>query len=185
MPAEDLTGREFGGWTVTGPGGRDRHGRALWWCRCRCGAVRRSLAGSLRRPAATGCRSCVNAARVRDLSGREFGGWTVLRRSGSAADGSALWLCRCKCGAERAVKGRYLTSLRSTRCRPCGSRDWQAARREEAMKLRAAGLTLAEIGRELGVSKQRAHQLLSTPAPATATLAAFDEEFRREGGADA
>jgi hypothetical protein len=30
----------------------------------------------------------------------------------------------------------------------------------QAVWLRAAGLTLAEIGRELGVSRQRAHQLL-------------------------
>lgn len=36
-------------------------------------------------------------------------------------------------------------------------------KRELAAELRASGLSLAEVGRRLGVSKQRVHQLLRSP----------------------
>jgi hypothetical protein len=39
----------------------------------------------------------------------------------------------------------------------------RTAARRQAAELRAAGLSLAEIGRRLGVSKQRVHQLLHQP----------------------
>lgn len=35
-----------------------------------------------------------------DLRGQRFGTVTILRRAGSSADGRAVWLARCDCGAE-------------------------------------------------------------------------------------
>lgn len=41
-----------------------------------------------------------------DLSGQRFGKWTVASRI--AGKSPAHWLCRCDCGAERAVPGQRL-----------------------------------------------------------------------------
>ena len=46
-----------------------------------------------------------------DLTGQQFGRWTVLRYAGSYS-----WDCRCTCGAERPVLSKSLKSGRSTSC---------------------------------------------------------------------
>jgi hypothetical protein len=46
-----------------------------------------------------------------NLSGKQFGRWTVLRYAG---DGR--WLCRCECGKEKSVPGFYLRRGDSTSC---------------------------------------------------------------------
>ena len=55
----------------------------------------------------------------KNLAGRTFGDWTVLRFSHRADNRQALWLCRCSCGTERAVRGPDLTNGRSTHCPEC------------------------------------------------------------------
>lgn len=39
-----------------------------------------------------------------DLAGKQFARWTVIRRADNTPKGQAQWLCRCECGAERALK---------------------------------------------------------------------------------
>ena len=51
----DVAGRTFGGWTVLRLNGRDRHGQALWECRCECGNVGDVTGGRLRRGESTSC----------------------------------------------------------------------------------------------------------------------------------
>ena len=48
------------------------------------------------------------ANKVYDLTGKKFGRWTVIQRSGSDAFNSAMWLCRCECGKESTVRGYAL-----------------------------------------------------------------------------
>lgn len=50
-----------------------------------------------------------------DLTGKHFGRLAVLRRAGQKG-GHAAWLCKCKCGAETIVAGRYLTSGKTQSC---------------------------------------------------------------------
>jgi hypothetical protein len=108
--------------------------------------------------------------RPRDLTGQTFGLLTALRPTAERrGDGVVVWLCRCACGRQaRATSADLLRGgKRSCGCLPRGpGRGWRkdpakAARRlAQARALRAQGLSLAEVGRRLGVSKQRVHHLL-------------------------
>lgn len=49
--------------------------------------------------------------------GNKYGRLTVISRNGSDAKGSALWLCRCDCGAEKVIRG---TDLRTGHTKSCG-----------------------------------------------------------------
>lgn len=53
-----------------------------------------------------------------DLTGRRFGGWTVLRYKGHQK-----WLCRCDCGREGEVSGYNLLHCLSQSCRQPGCND--------------------------------------------------------------
>lgn len=50
-----------------------------------------------------------------NLVGAKFGRWTVLSRSENAGS-KIMWLCRCSCGAQKAVRAGSLTRGRSTSC---------------------------------------------------------------------
>ena len=57
-----------------------------------------------------------------DLTGQQFGLWTVLRAAQPTDEGFLprrfQWLCRCDCGVERLVAGG---SLRNGTSRSCGA----------------------------------------------------------------
>jgi hypothetical protein len=50
-----------------------------------------------------------------DLSGRQFGKWTVVRFSHKHG-AYTCWLCKCECGIEKAVISTSLKSGKSTSC---------------------------------------------------------------------
>ncbi|OLU44523.1 hypothetical protein [Faecalibaculum rodentium] len=54
--------------------------------------------------------------------GDEFGNWTVLKRVDSNS-GWTQYLCRCKCGEEKVVRGHHLISGKSQSCGKCGARS--------------------------------------------------------------
>ena len=51
-----------------------------------------------------------------DLTGQQFGRWTVVRREGRAKDGHTSWECRCACGTSRVVCGYALQRGRTQSC---------------------------------------------------------------------
>lgn len=55
--------------------------------------------------------------RVKDITGMVFNDWTVIAEYGRSKSGSATFLCRCACGAERIVEGR---SIRTGTSKGCG-----------------------------------------------------------------
>jgi len=57
--------------------------------------------------------------RAINLLGMKFGKWTVIERAESKTNGSACWLCRCKCGNERTVEANNLRIGGSKQCRDC------------------------------------------------------------------
>lgn len=62
--AIDLTGERFGKLTVLGRGANDRHGRAVWRCRCEgCGEIGLYVGLRLRRQGARKCWTCANPER--------------------------------------------------------------------------------------------------------------------------
>jgi hypothetical protein len=61
-----------------------------------------------------------------EMAGQRFGRWLVVERTGSTK--TAYWLCRCDCGAERAVNGSSLRKGLSQSC-GCLGRELSAQRR--------------------------------------------------------
>ena len=59
--------------------------------------------------------------KLKNLSGRRFGRWTVLRQVESRK-GKARWLSRCDCGKEAEVGGGNLLYGISTQCAACSGR---------------------------------------------------------------
>lgn len=116
----DLTGRQFGRWTVLEKS--PAPGNARWICRCACGTVRDVLERNLRCGASVSC-GCLAKERIREncalnLKGKRFGKLIVLERG---EPGKAEWKCRCDCGRECTVLQRSLQTGRRTSC-GCDSR---------------------------------------------------------------
>ena len=61
-------------------------------------------------------------SRIIDITGKQFGQWTVVENVGTNASGS-LWLCRCTCGREFVRQRSGLVSGNSTRCRNCANKE--------------------------------------------------------------
>lgn len=61
---------------------------------------------------------------VKDLIGRSFGRWTVLKRAPGRP--GAHWLCRCDCGAEQVNSGIELRRGHTKSC-GCYRREWAAS----------------------------------------------------------
>ncbi len=61
--------------------------------------------------------SIVIPRRVKDLTGKRFGRWTVLAFAGQYAQAlRAYWMCRCECGTTKAVCGANLANGHSISC---------------------------------------------------------------------
>ena len=62
----------------------------------------------------------------KDLTGKTFGGWTVLEETPKTRKGSSTWKCRCECGAVRF--NVFYTALTTGRSTSCGCRRKGAKR---------------------------------------------------------
>jgi len=124
-PATDLVGKRFGRWTILARcPERDKHGFALWLCRCDCGTERAVIQGSLRRGKSVSC-GCFQRERVAsadhhiiNMVGQRFGRWIVsaIDRSVQSKSRKTHWRCRCDCGVECTVSGGSLRRGESTDC---------------------------------------------------------------------
>ena len=54
-------------------------------------------------------------SRLIDLTGKRFGRLLVISRAGQM-DGHAAWHCKCECGSDTIVAGRYLTTGKTQSC---------------------------------------------------------------------
>jgi hypothetical protein len=150
----DLSGMTFGLWTVLtrAPGTR----RAMWHCRCACGAKGIVGASPLVNGKSTQCKPCgarMQARKNADLAGETFGRWSVIERAPSVRR-AVMWRCRCACGIEMPMRVSRLISGKSTQCRNCaqGERQLKARRSvpaaERAAKLQAKWERMRELARE-------------------------------------
>lgn len=89
-------------------------------CRCDCGTQRYVLERSLIYGGSVSCgclrKESASAATSPDLTLKQFGELTVIRKVENTKHGAAQWLCRCSCGEECVVQGTLLTTGRKTRC---------------------------------------------------------------------
>jgi hypothetical protein len=51
-----------------------------------------------------------------ELTGRQFNSWTVLGVAGRNSPNHLIWLCRSKCGTEKAISGDHVRRSASKRC---------------------------------------------------------------------
>ena len=58
----------------------------------------------------------IKLSKCKDLLNITFGYLTVIGRAQNNKHNNAMWLCKCKCGKETVVRGRYLTAQRTVSC---------------------------------------------------------------------
>jgi hypothetical protein len=56
--------------------------------------------------------------KVETLCGKVIGDWEVIREDG-VVSGNRYYMCRCKCGREKSVRGAALRQGKSEKCKTC------------------------------------------------------------------
>jgi hypothetical protein len=93
--------------------------------------------------------------KVLDLTGKQFGDWTVVNRASAGREKGTRWLCRCGgCGRERAVLAGHLVNGQSQGCGCSRDRRNQTARFKGAGKIHKSYYT--RIKRSATSTKRRA-----------------------------
>jgi len=72
----------------------------FWNCRCSCGTITVVRGDALRQGKTTSCGCYSREIRFKDLTGKRFGDWEVLRLSDNKdKEGKLIWVCKCHgCG---------------------------------------------------------------------------------------
>ena len=83
--------------------------------------------------------------RNRDLTGRQFGRWTVLERDMENPSREDYYVCRCDCGTVRAVAEKNLVSGRSKSCGCSREKRASVDRRKDLLGKRFGKLTVVEL----------------------------------------
>lgn len=128
---ENLTGKQFGKLVVIHSHTLGARGSKTWLCKCSCGLdvvvpTKRLKSGNTR---SCGCLKSIvtsmrNKALAKDVTGRTFSQWTVLKIAEHRdARGSFLWQCRCSCGREEQITSPNLLRGRSHKCQQCKNKD--------------------------------------------------------------
>lgn len=115
MRTEDLTGREYGYFTVLGFD-RSVGGKRYWNCRCICGNTRSVMTSCLINGRIKSC-GCMNKTNRIDLTGQRFGRLVVLSQFPTEKGEALKWECVCDCGNSVVVTG---SALRYGTTRSCG-----------------------------------------------------------------
>ena len=116
----DLTGQQFGYWTVIEKVPLNKSG-SNWLCKCKCGKEKIINGYNLRKGLSTSC-GCKNAKKLGesnliDLTGQHFGEWTVIKISNKKSTNNIkYWTCQCSCGNIVDVRGDILRNGHSQSC---------------------------------------------------------------------
>ena len=120
MAIRDLTGCRFGMLVALEATAERQDECVVWRCRCDCGKEIFVSSNKLRQQRITSCGCTPKQKSKRnvygeDLTGVQFGRWTVLYRTENKKN-QTYWMCRCACGTERAVAAYCLKSGSSRSC---------------------------------------------------------------------
>jgi hypothetical protein len=113
---DDLTGKRFGGLTVTGIASRSN---GIWWrAVCDCGRERVARGHAIKSGGCKSCNACAlkGAPLKHDCAGKTFGRLTAIDRS--VVNGQTMWRCKCSCGSGKEVwaAGFALVNGRHSSC---------------------------------------------------------------------
>lgn len=116
----DLTGQKFGRLTVLCESDKKSNDRkAMWECLCECGNRKVTSSQNLRKGLTKSC-GCIKSEHMRaeaekhikhaeDLTGRTFGRLKVIEKLSTEQHGlNDVWLCQCRCGNAKEIKGSSL-----------------------------------------------------------------------------
>lgn len=109
MKAKDETGNTYGILTVLERAGSNKHGKALWKCRCECGKEIIVDGTSLRTGNTTSC-GCRRLSAEKSEIGKQYGELTVISVAGRTNAKKILWNCKCSCGKMVTVTTGHLHS---------------------------------------------------------------------------
>lgn len=84
----------------------------VWECLCDCGEKVYPTTSRLIKGRAVSCRLC----KINDLSGKNFGKLTAIKRLPKSKTGCRIWLCKCSCGNMVEVKSAYLKNGNTKSC---------------------------------------------------------------------
>ena len=109
----DLTGQRFGKLTVLHEAEKEAGKKGVYWvCQCDCGNTTVVHGQHLRKGLTKSC-GCNRYQNKVDMTGKQFGKWTVLRESEQR---NGYWVCQCECGTIREVSGEGLRVGKSASC---------------------------------------------------------------------
>lgn len=110
----DLTGHVFGKLKVISEAGKSNTGHVQWNCICQCGKTTIANGSAL---LGGKYKSCGCGRLGDDLTGRNYGRLTVIRKDSDRTDRSnAKWVCGCACGNTVVVTDSHLTCGHTTSC---------------------------------------------------------------------
>lgn len=116
----DLTGKRYGELTVLRRAPNNRHGKAMWVCRCACTGKEAPVIGSHLANGNTKSCGCLQRERTserrstfRPKHGERFNSLAIIEETTLSANGDRRFRCRCcECGEETVVRGYLLRSKR-------------------------------------------------------------------------
>ena len=113
---EDLTGLQFGNWTVI-KRTENKNRSACYLCRCNCQdqTERIVLARSLKNGASQSCGCAVK----NKLLGKKFGSLTVVDKKNNSTRRDIIWDCLCDCGNHVFCTTTELTKKGRNCCHEC------------------------------------------------------------------
>lgn len=116
-------GDKFGRLEVVEYAGRNHRNRKTWLCQCDCGNKKVITQDDLKSGKTNSCgclkKEIMSKKSFKDLTGKQFGEWTVLELCGKNKYMERLWKCKCSCGAIAEVTSRSLIGGYSKSCRNC------------------------------------------------------------------
>ena len=111
---KDLTNQRFGSWTVLQRDFSVQKKGAYWICKCDCGNTKTVCGSELTCGRSKSCGYCKNTNQLIDLTGQQFGNWTVLYRDKNIVP--VRWICQCSCGTIKSVRTDTLKNGQSLSC---------------------------------------------------------------------
>ena len=109
--AGDITGKQYGEWTVLRKYEGSKHNNPKWVCRCSCGVEKPVLTYALVHGISKNCGSPIHMEYI----GKKYGSLTVLpkwERRGNRI----YFLCKCDCGVEKYIAIHHLIEGKSSSC---------------------------------------------------------------------
>jgi hypothetical protein len=120
----DLTGQQFGEWTVLERAENDKRGQAMWKCQCSCGTIKNIVGSTLRNGTSKSC-GCKRTENSRENNGtfineigNRFGKLVVIAKNEklSKQKHRAMWICKCDCGNYKTVSSKCLRDGKTKSC---------------------------------------------------------------------